>query len=108
MIVYEVKDINPALIKKINYKSEKDWLELIYAQYGFANLDEIRVYAKDKDEWFNDFYWTEETEGKFLGHVLALYPKARHKEITDIYKVVSISVAPTNIKKARKNGKWQL
>ena len=101
----EKNQIKPALITKINRDSEKEWAFLIYSQFGFSSVEELIAYAKNKPNWFNNFYWSTKTEGTFLAYILTLYPLRFHKEIKDQYAQVSLAIAPTNDKKeVKENG----
>ena len=92
----EKEQLNQSLIKKINRDSEKEWAFLIYSQFGFTSVEEVIAYAKDKPNWFNNFYWSTETEAFFLAYFLKLYPMRLHKEIKRQYSEVSLAIAPNN------------
>jgi len=98
----EKGEIKRELIKKFDYKSEKEWAMIIYSQFGFENYEELLAYTKEKPHWFDDFYWSIETEAFFFSYLLMKYPKYWHKEIKEIYKDVSLAISPNNDKEA-----WQ-
>ena len=92
---------------------EKEWILMVYSQFGFNSYEEIKAFAlKHKDEWMNYFYWSKEIESEFIKELLKFYSKGRKQiQVSKYYREASLNWFPTNIhdtflkKQGDKNGK---